>query len=762
MALMDFSLGASDPNNPNSVVLTPQQQQARLAAALAQQKEGSNTSPIQSPWQGAARLAQGLMGGLEAGHIERQQAAATKGANDQLGSLIAGLGGAAPSASASASPASPVSQSVPTFASIQGGDVKDAASKIYGGFYAHALSQGADPATATEFANMGLGVADREGLHAKNLWGNSGDGGKSWGPMQLLVGGGVGDEMHGNVSPDNQIKVAAKTMWGEPGTGGYYNTAPWNGAGDYISGRGQVGNSALNDSERAQTAMVERGQKLAAAAHLSPAAYAAQLAPAPAQGAINGATPVQVASNNPGFVPSAGGPPAAAAAVPLPPPRPANLTPAADDGEEDTPAPTQVAGPGAPTAAAPAAAPAPAPQAPAQNQAQLKAALAIMQNPYSSPAAQQIAGAVLQQAMKQDSYSQPYKDQFGNVVQRAANGKIEVLNKAAETKDTQTNDIKNFEYAKKNGFTGNFTDFETQQKGQAAGNHVIGTGGALVDPNGKVLYQNQGNGGFDDATVGALADRVISGESGVLVGLGRGAQGSENIGKIQASVAQKMAAANMPPDAIAKARADIAGKMQEQRTLGTSTANNTLYGDTAAAAMDTALKASASVPRGRWAPLNALANMGMKAWSDPDYGAFLTANNTLVSEYAKATSPVGSPTDSQRAHAFELLSTADSPEKYDRVVRMMHQEIENTHKAIGQAKTQLKSGNFELPALQTPPPAASSSPGFFGTIGNAIGLGGGSAPAPASPPVIQDEAAFKALPSGAQFIGPDGKPYRKP
>ncbi|WP_206117220.1 hypothetical protein [Rhizobium laguerreae] len=38
-------------------------QRKRLAYAMLQQ--GMDASPVQSPWQGAARLAQALMGGLE-------------------------------------------------------------------------------------------------------------------------------------------------------------------------------------------------------------------------------------------------------------------------------------------------------------------------------------------------------------------------------------------------------------------------------------------------------------------------------------------------------------------------------------------------------------------------------------------------------------------------------------------------------------------------------------------------------------------------
>jgi hypothetical protein len=50
-------------------------QRKRLAYAMLQQ--GMDASPIQSPWQGAARLAQALMGGLEIRQQNEEQRAAT-------------------------------------------------------------------------------------------------------------------------------------------------------------------------------------------------------------------------------------------------------------------------------------------------------------------------------------------------------------------------------------------------------------------------------------------------------------------------------------------------------------------------------------------------------------------------------------------------------------------------------------------------------------------------------------------------------------
>lgn len=56
----------------------------RLAAAMLQQ--GMQSSPIQSPWQGVARLSEALMGGLAV----RRQAQQEQAANSQIMSALTG------------------------------------------------------------------------------------------------------------------------------------------------------------------------------------------------------------------------------------------------------------------------------------------------------------------------------------------------------------------------------------------------------------------------------------------------------------------------------------------------------------------------------------------------------------------------------------------------------------------------------------------------------------------------------------------------
>jgi hypothetical protein len=69
--IFDFTNPASNPANPNQMLLTPQQVASRQAMYDALSKSGSDYSPIQSKWQGFARLGQALQGAF--GTYQNQQ-----------------------------------------------------------------------------------------------------------------------------------------------------------------------------------------------------------------------------------------------------------------------------------------------------------------------------------------------------------------------------------------------------------------------------------------------------------------------------------------------------------------------------------------------------------------------------------------------------------------------------------------------------------------------------------------------------------------
>jgi hypothetical protein len=108
---------------PGGAQMTPAQIAAQREIAQAMMARGSDYSPIKSGWQGAARVAEGMLGGLNAGQADRADAANASAERDMIAKAIQAAQGA-PGAAA-APPVSPPAPG-PTMASL-GPDVPAAA-----------------------------------------------------------------------------------------------------------------------------------------------------------------------------------------------------------------------------------------------------------------------------------------------------------------------------------------------------------------------------------------------------------------------------------------------------------------------------------------------------------------------------------------------------------------------------------------------------------------------------------------------------------
>jgi len=110
--------------------LTPDSIKRRRLLAELMMKQGMDYSPVQSPWQGAARMANALMGGLVEGQTDQMEAAGLKAANKQFSDAIGGSLGASPApAPAPSAEAQPPSRALPAFASDVTGGINAATAK---------------------------------------------------------------------------------------------------------------------------------------------------------------------------------------------------------------------------------------------------------------------------------------------------------------------------------------------------------------------------------------------------------------------------------------------------------------------------------------------------------------------------------------------------------------------------------------------------------------------------------------------------------
>lgn len=91
---------------PGGAQMTPESIAAQRKIAQAMMARGGDYSPIQSPWQGVARVAEGIMGGLDARAADAAERRNATAEQALLASLIPGAATAAPVAPAAA-PAAP-------------------------------------------------------------------------------------------------------------------------------------------------------------------------------------------------------------------------------------------------------------------------------------------------------------------------------------------------------------------------------------------------------------------------------------------------------------------------------------------------------------------------------------------------------------------------------------------------------------------------------------------------------------------------------
>lgn len=193
-------------------------------------------------------------------------------------------------------------------------------------------------------------------------------------------------------------------------------------------------------------------------------------------------------------------------------------------------------------------------------------------------------------------------------------------------------------------------------------------------------------------TLAAMAEQYLSGDKSVMTNLGRGAQGAANVVALREAIADAGEAAGM-------SGADIALRMQEfmglgaaQRALGTRTANFGIAKEEAYKMADLVTETSAAFPRTDFIPVNKALVAYEKNTGDVPVRQFGAAINSFINAYARAISPTGSPTVSDKDHARSMLSEADSHAAVQGVISVLKREMEAAGAAPGAVKEQIRSG----------------------------------------------------------------------
>jgi hypothetical protein len=241
---------------------------------------------------------------------------------------------------------------------------------------------------------------------------------------------------------------------------------------------------------------------------------------------------------------------------------------------------------------------------------------------------------------------------------------------------------------------------------------------------------------FSPEDLSFLAEQARAGDPTVYQNLGRGQQGAKNIIALRREVMKQERAAGGGGADIAAANVGYQGEKAAARTGATRAANIGMAVTEAQQTFPLVRQASAALPRTDFPGANKAIQSLQTGSSDTRVLALGTALNASVNAYARAISPSGVPTVSDKEHARELMNTAYTPEQLDAVLGVMEKEMAAASKAPTEVMARQKarvSGRDQPSASDTGAPVRVSS-----------------------------DAEYNNLPSGAEFIAPDGSHRKKP
>lgn len=201
---------------------------------------------------------------------------------------------------------------------------------------------------------------------------------------------------------------------------------------------------------------------------------------------------------------------------------------------------------------------------------------------------------------------------------------------------------------------------------------------------------------IDDETLTSMAEQYLAGDKSVFQNLGRGAQGATNVVALRQRVTQVAKEAGMTPDQIALVQNEFQGMGAAQRALGTRSANFGLAEKEAYAMADLVTEASSKVPRTQFMPINKAIIAYENNTGDPETRQFGAALNSFINAYARAVSPIGTPTVSDKDHARSMLSTADSHEALTAIMGQLKREMDAAGAAPGAVQKQIRGRQAEL------------------------------------------------------------------
>lgn len=195
---------------------------------------------------------------------------------------------------------------------------------------------------------------------------------------------------------------------------------------------------------------------------------------------------------------------------------------------------------------------------------------------------------------------------------------------------------------------------------------------------------------ISDAAAEFIAGRVLAGDERATVGMARS---NVNMTKVSDAMVKLAKEQNVSPAELAIHIAEFQGAVAGERALGVRTTNMEVPANEVKAMAPIALTASERVDRTEYPTLNSILIAAARGTGDENVVRFAQATNALIYSYSKFLSPTGIPTDSDKARATDILSTAWTQGQFRAAIdQIINQEIPTGRKAIQDTRQEFRGG----------------------------------------------------------------------
>jgi hypothetical protein len=195
---------------------------------------------------------------------------------------------------------------------------------------------------------------------------------------------------------------------------------------------------------------------------------------------------------------------------------------------------------------------------------------------------------------------------------------------------------------------------------------------------------------LDKETLQMMAEQYLSGDKSVASGLGYGNVGASNRAALRKAINEEAKHRGMSGADIAAQLAEYQGIQAGERTAGVRSANIEMAVSEAFKMGDLVAEASANFDRTNFPPVNKALAALKAGTGDVAVRKFGASINSFINAYARAVAPAGVPTVSDKDHAREVLSTADTQEQVVGIIDQLQLEMAAARQAPPTVRAQLR------------------------------------------------------------------------